>query len=382
MARQFRVSPVVPILAVSAVTLLAAAACSSGSSDTNNAGGSNAMGGSATAGSGGVGTPSGGANSSAGAGTSVAGAAAGGAPAVAGSGNGGSGTAGASAGTSSTAGQSGGSSVAGGAGAGAGAGGAGGALNCTGRALSLSSNGTASDADTAQAEVVIDLMDVGPIGNAKRTVEFWAFIKSTDWVGEKNEVYYYGKQGNAGTFGLDFGTNPVTGTSNHATLNPFTGGGLFTVDGSNDLGITSTSDQWVHIAMTWDGTAVRTYVNSKLGITANASGSTTMLATNKGPLIMGCNPENNNCFNGLFDELRVWNIARTDLQIADSYKKPLVGNETGLIGYWKFNDAVGSTTAADSLLGGTPHNGTLKAAATAQMPTFVTPPTPLPLLCP
>src|SRR6185369_1054717 len=117
---------------------------------------------------------------------------------------------------------------------GASAGGAGGqggaASSCTGRSLSLSSNGTASDSDAAQAEVVIDLMDALPIGNAKRTVEFWTYIKSSDWVGEKNEVYYYGSSGTATTFGLDFGTNPVMGTTNHATLNPFAGGGAFTVD--------------------------------------------------------------------------------------------------------------------------------------------------------
>jgi hypothetical protein len=246
----------------------------------------------------------------------------------------------------------------------------------------LSSNGTAADADTAQAQVVIDLMDAGPIGNANRTVEFWVYIKASDWVGEKNELYYYGKAGTAGTFGLDFGSNPVASTTNHATLNPFAGGGAFTVDSTADLGVTSASDQWVHIAMTWDGTASRTYVNGKLGITANASGSNTMLATNKGPLIMGCNPENNGCFNGMFAEVSMWNVARTEAQLTEAYKKPRAGNEAGLIGYWKFDDAAGATSAADSLLGGTKHNGTLKAAAAAMNPTFVTPPAPLPLVCP
>src|SRR6185436_13959427 len=65
----------------------------------------------------------------------------------------------------------------------------------------------------------------------------------------------------AAAFGLDFGTNPVTGmTANHATLNPFTGGG-FNDDSTNDLGINSSTDQWVHVAMVWNGTNVITYVN-------------------------------------------------------------------------------------------------------------------------
>jgi hypothetical protein len=98
--------------------------------------------------------------------------------------------------------------------------------------------------------------------------------------------------------------------------------------------------------------------------------------------MIGCNPENKRCFNGLFAELAVWNVARTATQIKDNYNHPRVGNETGLVGYWKLNDDVGSTSADDSLTAGTAHPGALLAATAAQLPTFVTPPTPLPLICP
>jgi hypothetical protein len=107
-----------------------------------------------------------------------------------------------------------------------------------------------------------------------------------------------------------------------------------------------------------------------------------MLVTAQGPLRIGCNPENKGCFNGWFDEFRIWNVARTDAEIKDNYTKPLVGNEPGLVGYWKFDDPVGATTAADSITGGTPHVGMLTAAAPSQLPTFGTPPAPLPLSCP
>src|SRR5262249_39818482 len=168
-----------------------------------------------------------------------------------------------------------------------------------------------------------------------------------------------------------------------ATLNPFTGGG-FNDDSVVDLGITSATDQWVHIAMTWNGTNVITYVNGSPKITTAGTGGVTALATAQSLFILGCNPTNNNCFNGLFDELRIWNVARTPAQIQGSYNKPVVGNETGLVGYWKFDDAPGSTTAADSVTaaGHTAHPGTVKADTTAHNPTFVTPPTPLPLVCP
>ncbi len=295
----------------------------------------------------------------------------GGAP---GSGGGASGGTSGGAGGSTTGGRDGGSGATGGAG--------GGGANCVGRAISLSANGTGTDSDAAQAEIMIDLGTALPIGNARRTIEFWAYIKPTDWVGDKNEIYYTGGKGTATAFGMDFGTNAVTGmAANHATLDPFIDGG-FSDDSRNFLGVDSATAQWVQIAMTWDGTAMRTYVNGMLSITSNATAATPMLATLQGPLIIGCNPENSACFNGWFDELRVWNVARTDQQIRDNYNRPLAGNEAELVGYWKFDDAVGSTTAADSVAGQPAHAGTLRAAASAQMPTFITPNPAPPLICP
>jgi hypothetical protein len=252
-----------------------------------------------------------------------------------------------------------------------------------GHALSLSSNATGTGNDTAYSHIEIDLGSDLPIGNAQRTIEYWAYIKTTDWVGEKNAMYYYGGSANAASFGMDFGTNPVMGMSNnHATLDPFTGGG-FSDDSTNDLGINSSTDQWVHIAMVWNGTNLITYVNGLPKITTSGSGGTTMLATAQSVLSFGCNPSNQNCFNGLYDELRVWKAARTATEIHDNYNKPVATNSANLVGYWKFDEASGTTTAdAVTTSGHTAHNGTLKAMAAAQNPTFVTPTAALPLVCP
>jgi hypothetical protein len=234
------------------------------------------------------------------------------------------------------------------------------------------------------AHVEADLKTDLPTGNAKRTIEYWAFIKTTDWVGDKNEMFYYG--GGSGTdnqFGMDFGTNPVSGmSSNHATLDPFTNG-KFSDDSTDNLGINSSSDQWVHIAMVWDQTALLVYVNGVLKITSSGSGGNGMLATGTSVLSIGCNPTNNQCFNGLFDEFRVWNVARSATDIMSNYNKPMTGTEAGLVAYYKFDETSGTTTA-DSVTasGHTAHTGTLKADTTAHNPTFVVPPTPLPLVCP
>ncbi len=110
------------------------------------------------------------------------------------------------------------------------------------------------------------------------------------------------------------------------TLNPFTGSAIRD-DSGKDLGIDSSKDQWVHIAMTWDGSVLTTYVNGLPKITAQGSGSTTTLATSQSVVSIGRNPTNNNCFAGAFDELRVWNVARTATEIKDNYTKPCLATK-------------------------------------------------------
>jgi hypothetical protein len=369
-------------LSASVVLTFAIAACSSSSSDggTPQAGApatAGASGALATAGSSGsLSTAAGaggtsGASVTGGAGGSVAGAVGGaGAPGSAGAATGGSG----------------GGAGAGAAGSSGAAGASGGTANCAGNAISLSANGTGTASDAAHARVSIDMMADLPIGNAHRTVEFWVYIKPTDWIGEKNEVYVYGSPMTANmtntAFGLDFGTNTVMGAAdNHATFNPYTNGS-FTIDSTADLGVTSTAAQWLHVAMSWDGTSFKTYVNGDLKITK--TDGTTMLATASTPLTMGCNPPILNCFNGYFDELRVWNVDRSAADIKANYNKPSLGTEAGLVGYWKFNEAPGAASAADSVTsaGHTAHPGQLLAEADNQKPTFVAPTPAVPLVCP
>jgi len=50
------------------------------------------------------------------------------------------------------------------------------------------------------------------------------------------------------------------------------------------------------------------------------------------------------------DELRIWNDIRTAQEIADNYDSELVGNEAGLVGYWKFeNNALDETSNNNDL---------------------------------
>ena len=181
-------------------------------------------------------------------------------------------------------------------------------------------------------------------------------------------MFEYGNQsvGNAG-FGLDFG-----GTA--GTIDPYTNG---TFDNDNQpSGIADfTTDQWIHFAMTYDQTAVVLYVNGNYQ--AGVQGSSKMpagggmLATARTALTIGGNPRGA-YFNGNIDEFRVWNVARSQADIMATMGTTLVGNEPGLVAYWKFDDGSG-TTAVDSVTtsGHVAHDGTLMATTEAMNPTWI-----------
>ena len=55
----------------------------------------------------------------------------------------------------------------------------------------------------------------------------------------------------------------------------------------------------------------------------------------------------NRHFNGKMDEVRIWNVARTQAQIQDNMDNQIEGNETGLLAYYRFNELAGAATALD-----------------------------------
>jgi len=342
-------------------------------------GGAAATGPAVTAGGAGSSSVAGGGAMSASGGTSAAGA--GGATAGTGGALGGMSNAGAPVGGA----PSGGATSGGAAGMAGGASGGSGPTSCAGRALSLVTNTTGADKDTAHALVAIDLLTDLPVANADRTIELWLYVKPTDWMAEVNEIWVYGTVGMLQQVGLDFGMPAVKGMpANHATFGPYTDG-IFDDDTGVYVGIDSVASQWVHVAMTYDGanTTLRTYVNGTLYITTKPAAGTKLITT-ASPFYLGCNPPYYGCFNGLADELRIWNVRRSDAEIMGAYNKALVGNEPGLVGYFKFDDAPGSMTAADSVTtaGHTAHNGALMATTPAVVPTFVTPAPLPPVACP
>ena len=254
----------------------------------------------------------------------------------------------------------------------AGAGGTGGAASCNGNAVSFNSN-TAAGNDAAKARVEIDFAGSAdlPKDNDNRTIEFWANVLTSSWSGDTNTMFFYGTNNRkADGFGLDFG-----GTK--GTIDPFTNN--FFDNDNQATGLDSSKDQWVHFAMTWDGTAVKAFVNGVEKASKTSSDATQKtLMTGVTAFIVGGYPPN--FFNGAIDELRIWKVARSAADLTATMKKTLVGNEASLTAYYKFDEKTG-TTAADSVTSAahTAHPGTLMATSADKVPTWVA---GVPLACP
>jgi hypothetical protein len=98
---------------------------------------------------------------------------------------------------------------------------------------------------------------------------------------------------------------------------------------------------WTHVAVTFDGSFRRHYINGEL---VGSFPDTGPLTTSTSPLRIGSDADYDVQPTGSIDDARLWNVARTLAQIRDDMK----GNAapaTGLVARWRFdndfNDSVG-----------------------------------------
>ncbi|OGV67015.1 MAG: hypothetical protein A3K19_29610 [Lentisphaerae bacterium RIFOXYB12_FULL_65_16] len=182
----------------------------------------------------------------------------------------------------------------------------------------------------------------GPVvtGAGARTVEAWAYARAFNDGG----IF---QAGATGTNLYDF---------SFRTLSAVSGGGdnvwriqLWGTGNDMDVTLANSKNQWHHYAMTYDGTTVKLYYDGDLAGTRTAT-----LATASNAFWIG--RWNTSYFDGQIDEVRAWNVARTQQQIRESMHLSLTGSESGLKGYWRLNNGSG-TTATDATANA--YNGTL-----------------------
>jgi hypothetical protein len=130
---------------------------------------------------------------------------------------------------------------------------------------------------------------------------------------------------------------------------------------------------WHHFALTGSGNALTLYLD---GQPAAVSSYASPLSSSPAPLHLGASTAGGPFFDhwsGGLDDVRIWNVARTQQQIDGNRLYVLTGSEPGLVAYWRFDaggqTVVNSATATGSALDGSlgPDGGT-----NPQDPTFTT----------
>ncbi|MCK6600909.1 MAG: T9SS type A sorting domain-containing protein [Bacteroidetes bacterium] len=111
---------------------------------------------------------------------------------------------------------------------------------------------------------------------------------------------------------------------------------------------------WVHVAGVKSGTTASLYINGVLAATGSCSSS---ISNSSNDLLIGRIANMASVvFSGSIDEVRIWNTARSESEIFDSYYQPVRGDEPGLAGLWHLDEGSGTVTADASSNG---NNGTL-----------------------
>src|SRR5258705_2226258 len=184
--------------------------------------------------------------------------------------------------------------------------------------------------------------------NGNFTVEAWVYVRSyNNWSrlldfanGQNTNNVFLALSGGTGGF-------PVFGvyTNNNGTPN-------FTANTQLPL------NQWAHLAATLNGTTGTIYINGVNVGSGALNLPPNVVRTNN--YIGRSNYAVDGYANALFDEIRIWNVARTQGQIQGYMHRSLVGTEAGLSGYWRVDEGTGSALNDSSghgqtsaILGGT-----------------------------
>ncbi|NVK64030.1 MAG: T9SS type A sorting domain-containing protein [Flavobacteriales bacterium] len=176
------------------------------------------------------------------------------------------------------------------------------------------------------------------------TIEMW--INSPDF--SPNEVYVNWNQDSR----ILLGGWEADGSFNGGAS------GLSPSSINSGAGTTPSVNNWHHVAYVFDGSTQSIYIGGTLVATQATTGSVAQGTGFNSGLVIGARFTMGSQFtNTTFEDVRVWNVARTATEISSNAAFNLNGNETGLIAYYRFEDGIGSNTVTD--LTGNGHTLTL-----------------------
>ena len=154
-----------------------------------------------------------------------------------------------------------------------------------------------------------------------------------------------------------FGDRPRTWGISRGTVGGLDRLWVWNYDGRPQaIGIEYTPGEWVHVALTHGGGVLSAYKNGTL-VGSVASGATVQPGSGAtATLYVGGvinNTNRNWTFEGEIDEVRIFNVARSEQEIRDDMNRHLTGLEPGLAAYYQMSDGSGTTLTDDSGYGWT-----------------------------
>jgi hypothetical protein len=121
---------------------------------------------------------------------------------------------------------------------------------------------------------------------------------------------------------------------------------------------TIANNTWYHVACTYNGAQLRLYLNGNVEntITVNRIAQSVSIQ----PVSIGSALNSTNVaagfFQGRIDEVRIWNVARTQASIQATINMQLTTSQSGMVGRWGLNEACGTVVRDSS---GNASNGTV-----------------------
>jgi hypothetical protein len=177
------------------------------------------------------------------------------------------------------------------------------------------------------------------------TLEAWinmSAFKSQEWAGN-----IINKEGANNGYTLRCGKN--------GTLNFNCGDGTTPWQEVNSAQNALKLNTWHHVAATYDGAIQKIYID---GVEVGSSAKVFSIANalNNNLFIGNWDMSKDRCVIGKIDEVRIWNVARTQAQIIAAMNDTLssayyFSADSGLVGYWRLNEGDGQTTADLSVYG-------------------------------
>ncbi|MFN3821348.1 MAG: LamG-like jellyroll fold domain-containing protein, partial [bacterium] len=105
-------------------------------------------------------------------------------------------------------------------------------------------------------------------------------------------------------------------------------------------------NRWHHLAGTYDGRVMRLFLNGQEVASLEVQGNISPYNTD---LFIGrLGNVGVDYYNGVIDEIRIWNFARNIDDIRRTMNSRLIGNEQGLVGYFRLDEGEGQRIADSS----------------------------------